>query len=140
MRIVIADDSALVRRGVMRVLSSEPDWVVCGQASNGAETLEMCSAMRPDLVLLDVNMPGASGLETSRLLRRELPDIRILIMSHHDPVQLLPGVLKAGADGCLDKASIATQLIDAIRNISQPAGAPGAANPHKSNRSKCSGR
>jgi DNA-binding NarL/FixJ family response regulator len=126
MRIVIADDSAPVRRGVMRILSSEPDWVVCGQASNGAETLQMCSVMRPDLVLLDLNMPGASGLETSRLLRRERHDIRILIMSHHDPVQLLPGALKAGADGCLDKASIATQLVDAIRNISQSANGPGA--------------
>jgi DNA-binding NarL/FixJ family response regulator len=132
MRILIADDSALVRRGVIRILTGEPDCEVCGEASSGSETLELCSKLRPDLVLLDVNMPGASGLETSRLLRQQLPDIRILIMSHHDPVQLLPGVLKAGADGCLDKASIATQLIDTIRNVSLAARASGLAAPPSS--------
>jgi DNA-binding NarL/FixJ family response regulator len=118
MRILIADDNPLVRRGILRILSSENGWKVCGEASNAAETFQMCVAMRPDVILLDVNMPGASGLETSRLLRHELPEIRILIMSCHDPVQLLPGARKAGADGCLDKAAITTQLVDTIRKLS----------------------
>ena len=117
MRILIVDDNQLVRRGVAEILASLADCEVCGEASNGMEALQKSLEMRPDLVLLDISMPGISGLETARLLRQKLPEITILIMSQHDPVQLLPSVLEAGAYSCLDKTRIATDLPDAIKSF-----------------------
>jgi DNA-binding NarL/FixJ family response regulator len=117
MRILIADDNQLVRRGVAEILSSLKDCYVCGEASNGLEALEKSREMRPDLVILDISMPGTNGLETARLLRQEIPEIKILMMSHHDPVQLLPSVLEAGAYSCIDKSRIATDLPDTIKSF-----------------------
>jgi DNA-binding NarL/FixJ family response regulator len=117
MRILIADDNQLVRRGVAEILSSLADCDVCGEASNGLEAFQKSREMRPDLVLLDISMPGTNGLETARLLRQAIPEIKILIMSHHDPVQLLPSVLEAGAHSCLDKSRIATDLPATIKSF-----------------------
>jgi DNA-binding NarL/FixJ family response regulator len=85
MRILIADDSHLVRRGVVGLLSNEPPCQICGEASNAGETLTKANELRPDIVLLDVSMPGGNGLETARRLRQEIPGIKILMMSQHDP-------------------------------------------------------
>jgi DNA-binding NarL/FixJ family response regulator len=121
MRILIADDSQLVRRGVARVLSSHANWEVCAEASDGLDALQKAHEFRPDLILLDINMPGIDGLETSRRLRQELPGIKIVIMSHNDAARFLPEARKAGADGCVDKARIVADLpvvIEDIRNAS----------------------
>lgn len=117
MRILIADDNQLVRRCVAEILSRLADCDVCGEASDGLEAFEMSREMRPDLVLLDISMPGANGLETARLLRQEIPEIKILIMSHHDPIQLLPSILESGASSCLDKSRIATDLPETIKSF-----------------------
>jgi two-component system invasion response regulator UvrY len=117
MRILIADDNQFVRRGVAEILSSLAGCNVCGEASNGLEAFQKSQEMRPDLVLLDISMPGTNGLETARLLRKEIPGIKILIMSQHDPVQLLPSVLEAGAYSCLDKSRIAIDLPDTIKRF-----------------------
>jgi DNA-binding NarL/FixJ family response regulator len=109
-RILIADDNELVRRGVARIVSSHADWQVCGEASDGLVTLNKARELRPDLVLLDINMPGLDGLETSRRLRQEFAEIKIIIMSHNDADKFLPEARKAGADGCVDKARIVTDL------------------------------
>jgi DNA-binding NarL/FixJ family response regulator len=117
MRILIADDNQLVRRGVAEILSGLEGCDVCGEASNGLEAFQKSREMRPDLVLLDINMPGANGLETARRLRREIPEINILIMTQYDPVHALPGILDAGAHGCLDKSQIATDLPGIIKGL-----------------------
>jgi DNA-binding NarL/FixJ family response regulator len=110
MRILIADDNPLVRRGVAAILSRLADCDVCGEAANGLEAFQKSRELRPDLILLDISMPGSDGLETARRLRQEFPEINVVIMSHHDPVQILPSVLDVGARGCLDKSRIATDL------------------------------
>lgn len=120
MRILIADDNERIRRGLTEILSAEKNWVVCGEASDGAEAVGMSRKLLPDLVLLDMNMPGASGFETTRLLRREMPGIRILIITYHDCVRLLPAALEAGADGCVEKGRIAADLIAAIAALHRP--------------------
>lgn len=110
MRILIADDNELVRRGVARILSSHADWNVCAEASDGIDTLKKTREIGPDLILLDISMPGMDGLETSRRLRQEFAGIKIIIMSHNDADKILPDARKAGADGCVDKARIAMDL------------------------------
>lgn len=117
MRILIADDSAMVRRGVIGLLSSEASWEICGEASDGSEALVKARAILPDVILLDVSMPGLNGLEVARRLRKEMPQARIIVMSQHDPAHLLPGVMAAGGDACLDKSRLAADLIDSIKNL-----------------------
>jgi DNA-binding NarL/FixJ family response regulator len=127
LRILIADDSAMVRRGVITLLSSETTWEICGEASDGSEALLKARTLLPDLILLDVSMPGLNGLEVARRLRQELPQARIVVMSQYDPVHLLAGVMAAGGDACLDKSRLAADLVDSIKNLhprdQQPAAA-----------------
>jgi DNA-binding NarL/FixJ family response regulator len=117
MRILIADDSQAVRRAIRAFLSKEPGWDICGEAADGPETLEKARALLPDLVLLDINMPVASGLETARRIRQGIPQVKMLILSHEDAAHLLPIALEAGADGCVDKSRIPAELIPAIRKL-----------------------
>jgi DNA-binding NarL/FixJ family response regulator len=117
MRIFIADDNDAVRRGVVRLLSSETGWEVCGEARDGSEALQKARELRPDLILLDVSMPGMNGLEVARLLRQELPEAKILVISQHDPMQLLPSVVEAGGNACVDKSRLGTDLVTSIKNI-----------------------
>jgi DNA-binding NarL/FixJ family response regulator len=117
MRILIADDNEWVRRGVMNILAPESQWEVCGEARDGAETIQRAGELLPDVVLLDVSMPGLNGLDVARLLREKVPAAKILIMSQHDPVLLLPRAIEAGAHACVDKSHLSTQLLSAIANI-----------------------
>jgi DNA-binding NarL/FixJ family response regulator len=117
MRIFIADDNDAVRRGVVRLLSSETGWEVCGEARDGSESLQKARELRPDLILLDVSMPGMNGLEVARLLRKELPEAKILVISQHDPIHLLPSVVEAGGNACVDKSRLGTDLVASIKNI-----------------------
>jgi two-component system response regulator NreC len=117
MRILIADDNHLVRRGIAGLLSNEKDWEVCGEAVDAREALQKASDLQPDVVLLDVSMPGTNGLDTARLLRQKSHEMKILIISQHDAKQLLPRSLEAGANGCVDKARIAVDLLPTIRNM-----------------------
>ncbi len=117
MRILIADDSDAVRRGVCGILSSEKDLEVCGEAKDGLEALQKARELLPDLILLDISMPGMNGLETARRLREEVRQVKILVISQHDPLQLLPSVLAAGAEGCLDKNRLSEDLVASIKKI-----------------------
>jgi DNA-binding NarL/FixJ family response regulator len=114
MRILIADDSQLVRRGI-GVLLNEPPCQICGEASNAGEMLLKAHELRPDMVLLDVSMPGVNGFEAARRLRQQIPGIKILIMSQHDPSRMSTPSLEAGADGFVDKGRLATDLLPTIR-------------------------
>ena len=117
MRILVADDCDIVRRGIIDILSEEAEWHVCGEATNGSEALQKALELEPDLVLLDVSMPDISGLEITRRLRREVPKAKILVVSQHDPALLLPSVVEAGGDACLDKSSLGRDLVATIKTL-----------------------
>lgn len=121
MRILIADDHHLVRRGVGDLLSKEAGWEICGEASDAAQAFQKASELNPDLILLDISMPDGSGLDAARRIRQEIPQIKILMMSHHDATQFERSAIESGADGCIDKARLALDLVDMIRNL-QPDG------------------
>jgi CheY-like chemotaxis protein len=84
LRILIADDSELVRQGIISLLLKSSRWEICGEAGDGAEALQKAQKLLPDLVLLDISMPGMSGLDAARMIRESVPATRILIMSQHD--------------------------------------------------------
>ena len=117
MRILVVDDNALVRRGVIDILASRKNWEVCAEAQDGEEAIQKAQESRPDLILLDISMPGMNGLEVARAVRQELADAKILIMSQHDAASLLPTAIQAGADGCVDKSRLATDLLSSIEGI-----------------------
>jgi two-component system response regulator NreC len=117
MQILIVDDNEMVRRGVSALLSSRPTWQVCGYAGDGKEALRKAKELRPDIILLDISMPGTNGLDVARILRREMPKTKIVIMSQHDPIQVLPRVLEAGAHACVDKNSLNTDLLPTIETL-----------------------
>src|ERR1700684_1224270 len=114
LRVLIVDDSQLVRNSIRFLLSSCAECTVCGEAADGAEGLLKAAELRPNVILLDVSLPDKSGLEIVPDLRRELPQTRILVMSADDRVLILPRAHQAGADGCVDKARLATDLLPAL--------------------------
>ena len=117
MRILIADDSELVRRGIITLLSEEKRWQVCGEVADGSHAVQKARELLPDLILLDISMPGLNGLEAASLLRQDLPQTKILILSQHDPSYLRSSAAAAGADDCLDKTQLGTDLLAAIRKL-----------------------
>ena len=117
MRILIADDNYLVRRAINALLSRQVGLEICGEASDGPQTLDKVRALRPDLVLLDVSMPDTDGFQTARRIRDEFPHIRIVIVSQNDPDRFLPTALEAGADACLDKARLGVELVPAVQKF-----------------------
>jgi DNA-binding NarL/FixJ family response regulator len=116
MRILIADDNFRLREGIRSMLS-EANHEVCGEAADTDETVRLASELRPDLILLDISMPGAGGLEAARQIRHVLPDTKILVMSHHDPVHISGPAIEAGAQGCIDKGRLGPDLLREIERI-----------------------
>jgi DNA-binding NarL/FixJ family response regulator len=117
LRILIADDNDRVRRGVIDLLSEMSGCEVCGEAKDGAEAIEKARALLPDLILLDISMPGISGINAAPLIRKEAPKAKILIMSQHDPAILSRSLEEVGADGYIDKSRLASDLLPAIKAL-----------------------
>lgn len=116
-RIVLADDEELIRFGLMGILARENDMEVVGEASTGTEALRLCRQLRPELVLMDVEMPEMDGLSTTRRLKEELPTISVLILTAHDNPDYLLEAVQAGAAGFLLKESALQQVAGAVRTL-----------------------
>lgn len=117
-KVLIADDHAVVRRGLAQIISETMDLDVGGEAGNGDEVLDLVRKDKYDVVLMDLNMPGRSGLDTLKQLHVEYPKLPVLILSMHDEDQYAVRVLRAGASGYLTKESAAEKLVEAIRRVS----------------------
>jgi two-component system, NarL family, invasion response regulator UvrY len=118
-RILIADDHTMFREGLKHILAEYPDLVVADEASNGQEVLDKIWKNNYDMVLLDITMPGMTGLEVLKQLKNDKPKLPVLILSMHPEEQYAIRVLRAGASGYLTKESAPDELITAIRKISQ---------------------
>jgi two-component system, NarL family, invasion response regulator UvrY len=118
-KILIADDHPIVRAGFKQVISDMPDMLVADEAANGQEVLNHIRKKDYDLVLLDISMPGRSGLEVLKDLKGEKPKLPVLILSIYPEEQYAIRALRAGASGYMTKASAPNELISAIRKISE---------------------
>jgi DNA-binding NarL/FixJ family response regulator len=116
-RVLLADDHKIVRDGLKRILASQGDMQVAGETAGGDETLALVRANDYDVAVLDMSMPGLSGLDLIKRLKIEKPKLRILVLSMHGEQQYAARALKAGASGYLNKDSAAEQLVGAIRKI-----------------------
>lgn len=115
--ILIADDHSVVRRGIKQILSEESDMQVSGEAANCSEIFDMLDQKPWDLLILDITMPGKSGLDALIEIRQKKPDLSILILSMHPEEEIAVRALKSGADGYLNKESVPGELIQAIRKV-----------------------
>jgi DNA-binding NarL/FixJ family response regulator len=116
-RVVIVDDHALVREGTVQLLKQTPDLEVVGQAGSGEEALSVLELLRPDVALVDVNLPGMSGLDLTRLVAVSLPTMRVLILSAYDDYAYVAEALEIGVGGYLLKTASARELVDAVRAV-----------------------
>jgi DNA-binding NarL/FixJ family response regulator len=116
-RILVADDHSVVRQGVKQILADVSDMTVKDEAQNGSETLEKVLQNDYDVVLLDISMPGRSGLEVLEDIKNQRPKLAVLILSMHPEEQYAVRALRAGASGYLTKASAPQELIGAIRKV-----------------------
>lgn len=114
-RVMVVDDHDLFRDGLVSVIRSQPDMLVVAEAGDGLEALVMARSLRPDVILMDINMPGADGLEATRLITRELPDCRIVMLTMRDEDERVFEAIRNGAQGYLLKTIRAQQLMDMIR-------------------------
>src|SRR5882672_2847810 len=100
-RILIADDHDVVRQGVRRLLEAEPGWIVCGEAASGREAIALAVALQPDIVVIDLSMPGLNGIDATRRLRKLVPKAQVLVLTMHQDEQVVSDALDAGARGCV---------------------------------------
>lgn len=114
MRILIADDHSVVRKGLKAILQSRRGWKVCGEAVDGRDAAEKAKRLKPDVVIVDIGMPGLNGVEATRLILRASPKTEVLILSAHSSEKLAREAFKAGAHGYLVKDDADEDLIAAI--------------------------
>jgi two-component system, NarL family, response regulator NreC len=118
-RVVIADDHALVRDGIKALLRSTQDIEVVGEATDGRQAIEQCRELKPDVVLMDIAMPGLGGLEATLELKHEAPKTRVLVLTQYDDAEYVRRFLKIGVAGYILKRMLGTELASAIRSVVQ---------------------
>jgi DNA-binding NarL/FixJ family response regulator len=118
-KILLADDHTIVRQGLKLILSAHSDLEVVGEAANGREAVELADKLRPDIVLMDVQMPELNGIDATRKMVAANPRIRILVLSMHKESVYVREILKAGARGYILKDAIDTELLNAVRSVAR---------------------
>jgi two-component system response regulator NreC len=118
-RILIAEDHAIVREGIRMILATQPDFEVIGEAADGAEALVLVDDLHPDVVVMDISMPGMNGVDATRAIRKTHPEVHVLILTMHEEESFVFQLLQLGASGYVLKRAAATDLVDAVRAASR---------------------
>jgi DNA-binding NarL/FixJ family response regulator len=116
-RILIVDDHELIRQGVRFIFSRDPQYIISGEAANGAEAIEQVKKLNPDVVILDISMPVMNGLEAAAEIRRLAPKTKIVILTMHDSAQMRNQSKDAGADAFITKSQVASQLLQVVESV-----------------------
>ncbi|HKZ54533.1 MAG TPA: response regulator transcription factor [Anaerolineales bacterium] len=117
LRVLIADDHTIVRAGVRLLLEAERDMEVVGEALNGEEAVTLAESLRPDVILMDIAMPGAGGLEATRQIKARIPEVAVVVLTMHRSDEYFFEMLKAGASGYVLKGAETNELVSAIRTV-----------------------
>lgn len=113
-RVLIVDDHAFIRRGVQTILNSFPEWETCGEAENGNDAIRLASELKPEVIIMDVSMPGLNGIDATRAIHRAQPGVRIVLLTLHESSDLVRMAFRAGASGYLLKTDVEQELIRAL--------------------------
>jgi len=117
LRVLLADDHAIVRQGLKLLIDSQPDMAVVGESADGNGVLDRANALKPDIVVMDLSMPGMNGLVATRTLKKAQPNVTIVALTRHDDDNYLEELLRAGASGYVLKQSAPLELLQAIRAV-----------------------
>ena len=118
-RVMLADDHAVVRRGLRTLIEGVPGWEVCAEAADGNETVALATGARPDILIMDLSMPGLGGVDATIQIRKILPQIEVLILTMHESDRLAGQALRAGARGYLLKGESEDKLMEALEALSR---------------------
>lgn len=118
-RVLLADDHAVLRSGLRLLLSGQPDMEVVGEAADGEEAIAKTRELKPDVLLLDITMPGVSGLEVLERIKKEEPDVKVVVLTMHDDESYVERIMMAGGSGYVLKKAADTELLQAIRAVQQ---------------------
>jgi DNA-binding NarL/FixJ family response regulator len=113
-RVLVVDDHAVIRRGVQGILNAFPEWELCGEASNGEEAIKLAEQLKPEIIVMDVSMPGLNGLEATRIIRKMLPGTKVLLLTLHSSTELVRSAFRAGAQGYVLKSDAEQELVRAM--------------------------
>ncbi len=116
-RVLLADDHTILREGIRSLLEDEPDMQVIGEAEDGMQAVKLTGQLEPDVVIMDIAMPLLNGLEATRQIRRNYPNVKVLILTMHENEEYIRQVLASGAMGYILKDAAARELLDAIRAV-----------------------
>lgn len=117
--IYIADDHAIIVDGLKEILRLQPEWHVNGTAADGEELVALVNQRRPDVVILDINMPRMNGLQATAWIKNNFPETKVIILTMFPEKTYIDQLIKAGADGCLLKSRGSQDLLDAIERVSE---------------------
>ncbi len=118
-RILIADDHGVIRAGLQALLDAEPDMQVVGEAATGEDVIRLADRLTPEIVLMDISMPGLNGIEATRKISEAHPSIRVLVLTVHEDKELLQEALRCGACGYVLKQAVKSELINAIHAVAR---------------------
>jgi len=116
-RVLIVDDHPFVRRGVQSILHTAPEWELCGEADNGNDAIRLSESLRPEVVIMDVSMPGLNGIEATRAIRQSHPNTKVVLLTLHEAGELVKSAFRAGARGYLLKIDAEKELLKALRVV-----------------------
>ena len=116
-RVLVVDDHAVLRRGIQSIVRAWPEWEVAGEAGSGEEAITLNSQLRPDIILMDISMPGIGGLEATRIICQQQPSAKILLLTLHDSLEWVRTAFEAGARGYLLKSDTEAELIRALETV-----------------------
>jgi DNA-binding NarL/FixJ family response regulator len=116
-RVLVVDDHAVIRRGIQNILRAWPEWEISGEACNGEEAIELTAALQPDIVLMDISMPGMGGLEATKVIRKICPRAKVLLLTLHDSPEWAETALRAGARGYILKSDPEGELMRALQVV-----------------------
>ena len=119
LKILIVDDHAIVRAGIRSLLEGQPDIEIVGEAAGGEEAVQKAAELRPQMVLMDIAMPGMGGIEATRRIKKDFPDTSVLVLTMHDDEEFFFPVLRAGASGYVLKEAEPQDLLNALRVVHQ---------------------
>jgi DNA-binding NarL/FixJ family response regulator len=116
-KVLIVDDHAFIRRGVQAILQSVPEWEMCGEADNGKDAVRLAGELHPEVIVMDVSMPGLNGIEATRSICRNNPGAKVVLLTLHESDELLRNGFQAGARGYLMKSDAEQELVRALRVV-----------------------